>query len=481
FMDLAPMNLSSSLLNIFTVIGPAHPITAVVGEDILLPCHLSPSMSAEKMEVRWFRPEFTSFVHLYQDGKDQYGQQTPDYHERTELLKDGIMDGNVVLRIISVRLSDEGKYRCLVRDGDFSEEAVLVLKVTASGSAPHIFVEGHQDGGIRVVCHSAGWYPKPEVVWKDPSGKPLSLSTETKSEEERGFFEIKNSIIIKENSNQNLSCSVKNTQLNQEKESITFYISGQLLPKPQTFKVIGPARPITATVGQDIVLPCHLSPSTSAENMEVRWFRDEFTPYVHLYQHRKDQYEQQMPDYQGRTELWKGGILDGNVPLKIVNIRPSDEGQYRCFVEDGAFYEEAVLELKVEASGSAPQISVEGHQDGGIRMVCHLAGWYPEPEVLWRDLRGQPLSSFTQTKSKDERGLFEIKSSIVVTENSKQSLSCSIRSRNVNLEREPSTFYISGQLPPKLHIDHLSGGEGIKSRLLNKITVKCFLIRTTLR
>ncbi|XP_065419311.1 butyrophilin subfamily 1 member A1-like isoform X2 [Chrysemys picta bellii] len=216
------------------------------------------------------------------------------------------------------------------------------------------------------------------------------------------------------------------------------------------FTVIGPDRPVTAIVGEDIVLPCHLSPRMSAENMEVRWFRSEFTLFVHLYQHGKDEYGQQMPEYHERTELLKASIMDGNVALRIVNVRPSDEGQYRCFVQEGVFYEEAVLELKVEASGSAPQISVEGYQDGGIRMVCQLAGWYPEPEVLWRDRSGQLLSSSIKTKSTDGRGLFEIKSSVIITENSNQNLSCSIRNAYINLEKEPSTFYISDFFFPRM-------------------------------
>ncbi|XP_037770846.1 butyrophilin subfamily 1 member A1 isoform X2 [Chelonia mydas] len=213
----------------FTVIGPDHPVTAIMGEDIILPCHLSPKMSAENMEVRWFRSEFTSFVHLYQHGKDEYGQQMPEYHGRTELLKAGIVDGNVALGIVNIRLSDEGQYRCFVQDGVFHEEAVLELKVAASGSAPRISVEGHQDGGIQVVCQSAGWYPEPKALWRNLKGQPLSSSTETKSEEQHGLFEIKNSIVITENSNKNLSCAIRNTHLNREKESITFYISGKHL------------------------------------------------------------------------------------------------------------------------------------------------------------------------------------------------------------------------------------------------------------
>ncbi|XP_039373462.1 butyrophilin subfamily 1 member A1-like [Mauremys reevesii] len=228
---------------------------------------------------------------------------------------------------------------------------------------------------------------------------------------------------------------------------ITFYV--QKLESAR-FTVIGPGHPVTAIVGEATVLPCHLSPRMSAENMEVRWFRSEFTSFVHLYQHGKDEYEQQMPEYHERTELLKASIMDGNVALRIVNVRPSDEGQYRCFVQDGVFHEEAVLELTVEASGSAPQISVEGYQAGGIRVVCQSAGWYPEPEVLWRDRSGQLLSSSTKTKSKDGRGLFEIKGSIIITENSNQNLSCSIRNAYFNLEKEPSTFYISDFFFPRM-------------------------------
>ncbi|XP_074975597.1 myelin-oligodendrocyte glycoprotein-like [Caretta caretta] len=113
------------------------------------------------------------------------------------------------------------------------------------------------------------------------------------------------------------------------------------------FTVIGPRDPVTAILGQETVLPCHLSPRMSAANMEVRWFRSAVSTIVHLYRDGKDQYEGQVPEYRGRTELLKAGLTDGNVHLRILNIRPSDEGQYHCFVQDGTFYEEAVLELRV--------------------------------------------------------------------------------------------------------------------------------------
>nr|XP_048674646.1 butyrophilin subfamily 1 member A1-like isoform X1 [Caretta caretta] len=220
----------------FRVMGPGHPVTAILGENIVLPCHLTPRMSAENMEVRWFRSEFFSVVHLYHGGKDQYGKQMPDYHGRTELLKDGILDGNVSLQILNIRRSDEGQYNCFVQDGSFYEEALLELKIAGLGSNPLISVESHQDGGIRMVCQSAGWYPEPKVLWRDLSGQELPSLSEAKSLGDSGLFETENSIIIKERSNQNLSCLIRNTILNQEKES-TVYIADSFFPRVNPWMV----------------------------------------------------------------------------------------------------------------------------------------------------------------------------------------------------------------------------------------------------
>ncbi|XP_034645050.1 butyrophilin subfamily 1 member A1-like [Trachemys scripta elegans] len=216
------------------------------------------------------------------------------------------------------------------------------------------------------------------------------------------------------------------------------------------FTVIGPLDPVTAILGQETVLPCHLSPRLSAANMEVRWFRSQFLSVVHLYHDGKDQYEGQMPEYRGRTELLKEGLTDGNVPLRILNIRLSDEGEYHCFVQDGTFYGQTVLELRVAGLGSDPLISVEGHQDGGIRVVCRSSGWYPEPEVLWRDLIGRHLSSLSETTSRGDNNLFEIETAIIVTEHSNQNLSCCVRNTVLNQEKE-SGVYIADSFFPRVN------------------------------
>uniref|UniRef100_K7GAZ7 Ig-like domain-containing protein n=1 Tax=Pelodiscus sinensis TaxID=13735 RepID=K7GAZ7_PELSI len=209
------------------------------------------------------------------------------------------------------------------------------------------------------------------------------------------------------------------------------------------FTVIGPDKAVTASIGNEAVLYCHLSPKMNLEHMEVRWFRSKFSSPVHLYRDRTDHLEQQTPDYRGRTELLKDGMADGRVALKIRGVRFSDAGQYSCFFRSNVSYEEALVELKIAVSGLAPLISVEDYQDEGIRIACQSTGWYPEPKLQWTDLSGNPQPSLAGKKSQSE-----IEAVLVVTEKSVRNLSCAVRN-SVLKEEKVSSVYISDVFFPR--------------------------------
>ncbi|XP_044857355.1 butyrophilin-like protein 2 isoform X4 [Mauremys mutica] len=152
-----------------------------------------------------------------------------------------------------------------------------------------------------------------------------------------------------------------------------------------------------------------------------------------------------MLDYQGRTELLKDDITNGSVSLRIRDIQPSDEGQYTFLFQSLTFFQGTSVLLQVEGLGSGPDISVEGHQDGGIKVVCRSSRWYPQPEAQWRDLQGQFLPSASENISRAAGGLFQTEIAIVITEESNQKVSCCVRNPRVNQERE-SAIYIAGIL-----------------------------------
>ena len=109
--------------------GPSEPIVAMLGADTVLPCRVYPAMNVENMEIRWFRNQFSEAVFVYQNGMEQVGEQLVDFKGRTELVKDYITEGRVAVRIHSLRVSDNGMYKCFFKKGTDFEEAILELKV----------------------------------------------------------------------------------------------------------------------------------------------------------------------------------------------------------------------------------------------------------------------------------------------------------------------------------------------------------------
>ncbi|XP_056670682.1 LOW QUALITY PROTEIN: butyrophilin subfamily 1 member A1-like [Monodelphis domestica] len=203
----------------FVVLGPTEPIVALLGTDIILPCLLSPLMSAEHMEVRWFRSQFSEAVFVFQKGKEETDEQLVEYTGRTELISEFITEGRLAVKIYNVQISDNGKYQCYFRKGDVYEQASLEVKVAGLGSAPHLRLEGHEDGGVKLACMTDGWFPQPQVQWRDNRGGKLSSLSETQAQDEAGFFHVKALIVVQESSVRNVSCSICNKLLSQEKIS----------------------------------------------------------------------------------------------------------------------------------------------------------------------------------------------------------------------------------------------------------------------
>ncbi|XP_047911632.1 butyrophilin subfamily 3 member A2-like [Anser cygnoides] len=199
-------------------------------------------------------------------------------------------------------------------------------------------------------------------------------------------------------------------------------------------RVMAPGQPVTATVGQDVVLPCHLSPQRDARTLDVRWIRDQFSETVHHYHKGEDLYGEQMGAYVGRTELARDGLSAGSLDLRITRVRSSDDGQYVCTVRNADAYDETMVELEVSATGADPHLSLGGYEAGGVRVLCRSAGWYPLPQLLWRDARGQHLPSVSQTHSQDQEGLLEIKGAVIVTGRVEGPLSCVVRSSCIQQE-----------------------------------------------
>uniref|UniRef100_A0A8D2E6J2 RING-type E3 ubiquitin transferase n=1 Tax=Theropithecus gelada TaxID=9565 RepID=A0A8D2E6J2_THEGE len=198
------------------------------------------------------------------------------------------------------------------------------------------------------------------------------------------------------------------------------------------FTVVGPTDPILATVGENSTLRCHLSPEKNAEDMEVRWFRSQFSPTVFLYKGGRERTEEQMEEYRGRTTFVSKDISRGSVALKIHNVTAQENGTYHCYFQEGRSYDEAILHLMVAGLGSKPLVEMRGHEDGGIRLECISRGWYPKPLTVWRD----PYD-----------GLFMFTTAVIIRDKSVRNMSCSISDTLLGQKKESVIFIPESFMP----------------------------------
>ncbi|XP_046281081.1 butyrophilin subfamily 1 member A1 isoform X2 [Marmota monax] len=194
----------------------------------------------------------------------------------------------------------------------------------------------------------------------------------------------------------------------------------------EQFQVIGPRHPILAVLGEDVILPCTLVPAMNAENMELGWFRTTFSQTVFIYWNHWEQTEEQMAEYRGRTSLVRGCLTEGHAAMLLRQVRVSDNGMYTCFFRHGGFYEEADLEVKVAGMGSDPQVHIEGPEEDGVCLVCKAPGWFPKPQVQWRDLSENKFPALSETHSQDTEELFSVEATLVVRDSSVGNVTCSV-------------------------------------------------------
>nr|XP_012612489.1 butyrophilin subfamily 3 member A3-like isoform X5 [Microcebus murinus] len=90
------------------------------------------------------------------------------------------------------------------------------------GSAPHVRIDGPEDGGVRVLCTASGWFPKPQVQWRDVSGERFLGFSEAHAQDAEELFSVEAALVVRDSSVGNVTCSVLNPVLGQEKATAVF-------------------------------------------------------------------------------------------------------------------------------------------------------------------------------------------------------------------------------------------------------------------
>ncbi|XP_022348495.1 butyrophilin-like protein 1, partial [Enhydra lutris kenyoni] len=93
-----------------------------------------------------------------------------------------------------------------------------------------------EEDGVRVVCMASGWFPKPQVQWRALSGEKFLTFSETQAQDAEGLFTIKATLVVKDSSSGNVTCSVLNPILGQEK-AMAIFIPEPFFPQSSPWKL----------------------------------------------------------------------------------------------------------------------------------------------------------------------------------------------------------------------------------------------------
>ncbi|XP_047454541.1 butyrophilin subfamily 3 member A2-like, partial [Mugil cephalus] len=150
-----------------------QPIIARVGDDVVLPCQIKPSVDVSEATLEWKRSDL--YILVWRNGADLTMQKDPSYRGRTSLFPDELKHGNISLKLSDVKLSDKGTYRCYIVEMN-REMFVELVVAPDTAASPVISLSGmdRDRGGVVLQCESRGWYPEPEVLWLDAEGNLLS-------------------------------------------------------------------------------------------------------------------------------------------------------------------------------------------------------------------------------------------------------------------------------------------------------------------
>ncbi|KAM6107556.1 butyrophilin subfamily 2 member A1-like [Phoenicopterus ruber ruber] len=200
---------------------PNSSIIGVIGERVILPCHVVADNIPEEFSVQWiFHEQSRKITVSRYDGKNKKEKQDERYQGRTEFFHSEFRAGNMSLHLKNVRSSDKGSYTCVVSFNDMYHDVLIELQVAAKGGVPSIFLRSHMKQGIDLTCHAAGWFPKPEVIWLDGQGHiRKELSTTKMTIMPAGLYSVVTSMNLKPGTDMEVSCRIVNKLLNTMSES----------------------------------------------------------------------------------------------------------------------------------------------------------------------------------------------------------------------------------------------------------------------
>uniref|UniRef100_A0A672ZCC5 Ig-like domain-containing protein n=1 Tax=Sphaeramia orbicularis TaxID=375764 RepID=A0A672ZCC5_9TELE len=194
------------------IIGPSHLVVALLGADVVLPCHLEPADDLTSKSLEWGRLDLEPrFVHVRHSGQDLQNQNL-GFKGRTSLSTEKLKRGDLSLTLSDVKLSDNGTYRCYMVSEDMESNVQLLV---GAASSPFITGIDRSGGSVVLECTSSGWYPEPEVSWMDSEGHLVSAGPPETVRGPDDLYTVSSRVTVDKRHGSTVTCRVHQDRTNQ--------------------------------------------------------------------------------------------------------------------------------------------------------------------------------------------------------------------------------------------------------------------------
>ncbi|XP_062906791.1 V-set domain-containing T-cell activation inhibitor 1 isoform X1 [Mobula hypostoma] len=205
-------------------VGCEQEPTTEIGRSVTLECSFDCNGQCTPA-VKWEKNPGSEILYEYKESKSDFSNQHANYSKRIEVDENSINNGKAFLTLKNVHLWDEGDYVFFVStDGGYGEASVH-LPVWASTDGIHVSWDSDSD---ILSCQSSGWYPAPEVTWKDRHGNALTVHNEIKLRESDGYFNVTNDLKVIDKMNHYI-CSMKHNWMDKPKQTRVIFSDGKHL------------------------------------------------------------------------------------------------------------------------------------------------------------------------------------------------------------------------------------------------------------